>query len=606
MRWVAKISLIGFLTLCSLPAAYATDLIQAYQDALTSDPVYQQAISQRLSTREGVPISIASILPAISLSANPNITRTAYAGSNLGGVVALYPRNNTAQNYDLALVATQTVFNYASFANIAGQLAAAKGADAQLNSALQNLMTRVATAYFQVLQDEDNLSYTEASKLNYAQQLDQVNQQYQVGIKTITDVYTAQASYDSAVAQYIAAQTQLHNDRENLRVITGKFYPHISSLSEQFPLISPRPTEIERWVFVSKMQNWNIKVSEYNVDTALEVMHQQFAGHMPTVSLQGTLDRQYFNNLNSYNTIVTRNGPSTQTDRQVMVNINVPLFAGGGVVAQTNQAAYNYQVAQQQLEQTVRGTVNTTRQSYLNIISGISKIKADKQAIKSNVSSLEGMQASYKVGTETLVDVLNQQEKLFQAQTQYATDRYAFVNNVIALKQSAGTLSFDDMRAINAWLIDSNPKSVYVSRIPRKTKVMRYPSPAPAPKQCGVSLNKAPAKTPAASAKIATRANANSARAKIKPVPAKIAAHVKAILAPASVSAHHQLMAARGNRANQRGSHSKIGKVQVIKSTAFVTAHNHHHIKPKPHYAAHAKKPLTHVAMQRTNRTKKA
>ena len=469
-----KIASIGMIALCWQTSAFAVDLIQAYQDALTSDPIYQQAISQRLSSREGVPISIASILPAINLTANPSITRTAYAGSNLAGAFAVFPRNNTSQNYDLALVASQTVFNYASFANIASQLAVAKGADAQLNAALQNLMVRVSAAYFQVLQDEDNLSYAEASKLNYAEQLDQVKQQYNVGIKTITDVYTAQASYDSAVAQYIAAQTQLTNDRENLRVITGKLYPRISQLSEDFPLISPLPANIERWVTISKLQNWNVKVSEYNVDAALETMHQQFAGHLPTVSLQGTLDRQYVNNINSYNTLVTRSGPSTQTDRQVMVNISVPLFAGGGVIAQTNQASYNYQVAQQQLEQTVRSTVNTTRQSYLGIISGIIKIKSDKQAIKSNISSLEGMQASYRVGTETLVDVLNQQEKLFQAQTQYATDRYSFVNSVIALKQSAGTLSFNDLRAINAWLADKDRKSIYKSKIPKYGEFVTY------------------------------------------------------------------------------------------------------------------------------------
>ncbi|MBV9576869.1 MAG: TolC family protein, partial [Gammaproteobacteria bacterium] len=75
-------------------------------------------------------------------------------------------------------------------------------------------------------------------------------------------------------------------------------------------------------------------------------------------------------------------------------------------------------------------------------------------------SSLEGIKASYGVGTETLVDVLNQQQKLFQAQTQYASDRYAFVNNILALKQAAGTLSFDDLRAINAWLVDEDRHSV--------------------------------------------------------------------------------------------------------------------------------------------------
>ncbi|EKD71569.1 MAG: hypothetical protein ACD_46C00159G0005 [uncultured bacterium] len=440
------------MLMCLQTTAHAVDLIEVYQQALTSDPTYLQAISQRLATREGVPISISQLLPNISFTANPSLTRTAYAGADVTGTSALNPRNNTGRDYTMALTLTQTVFNYTDFANVAGSLATAKGADATLNAALQSLMIRVSSAYFAVLKDEDNLSYNEASKIAYEEQLDQVKQQFQVGLKTITDVYTAEASYDSAVALYIAAQTTLANDRENLRVITGKYYPVLASLSENFPLISPRPANVEKWVTTALQQNWSVKSSQYSVETARQTVHQQFGGHLPTVSVQGTLDRIYSMNINGYSNVNQRNGPSTQTDRSIQLNITMPIFEGGNVVAQTNQAAYNFKVAQQSLELTTRNTINTTRQSYLGVISGISQIAADKQAIKSSISSLEGMEESYKVGTETLVDVLNQQQKVFEAQTQYATDRYAYVNNLLALKQAAGTLSFDDLRAINAWL----------------------------------------------------------------------------------------------------------------------------------------------------------
>lgn len=436
---------------CIHATANAADLIEVYQQALCSDPIYQQAISQRLSTKEGVPISLSALLPALSMTANPSVTRSNYSGANTGGI-GLVPRNNTVRNYELALTATQTVFNYTQFVAVQGSIATSHGADATLNAALQNLMTRVASAYFAVLRDEDNLSYSRASKKAYAAQLKQVKQQAHVGLKTLTDVYTAQASYDSAVANEIAAETSLANDRENLRVITGKYYPTLSSLSEDFPLVTPHPVNIEEWVQRAQRQNWTIRASQYAVDTARQTIRQQFGGHLPTVNVQGQWDKIYTNNINGYANIALRNGPTTEVDKQFMININVPLLAGGGVVAETNQAVYNYQVAQQQLEQTVRNTLNSTRQSYLGVISGISQLTADKQAIKSSISSLKGLEVSYQVGTETLVDVLNQQQKVFQAQTQYATDRYQFVNNVLALKQAAGTLSFDDLRAINAWL----------------------------------------------------------------------------------------------------------------------------------------------------------
>jgi outer membrane protein len=446
--------IISFFLLFSSQIAIGANLLEVYRQAFVSDPTYRQSIAQSLSTKEGLPINFSALLPSLTGNINPSVKRSGYSGANL---TPGNPRNTTTRGYTMALTLNQTVFNAAQYFAVAGAVSTARGAQATLNASLQNLMIRVASAYFTVLKDEDTLAYNEASKLSFAEQLDQVKQQYQVGLKTITDVYTAQASYDSAVASYIAAQTTLANDRENLRVITGVYYPELDSLSDAFPLVTPKPNNVEAWVKTAQQQNWSIKAAQYAVSAGLQTVRQQFAGHIPTVSLEGTVDRIYSNNTNSTNAI-SRSGAASETDKSIALNLTIPILAGGAVVAQTNQATYNYQATQQSLEQTVRNTVNTTRQSYRNVISGISQIAADQQAIKSNISSLEGMEASYRVGTETLVNVLDQQQKLFQAQTQYATDRYAYVNNILLLKQAAGTLSFDDLRALNAWLMKKSKR----------------------------------------------------------------------------------------------------------------------------------------------------
>lgn len=498
-----------FLTsLICLQTANAADLIEVFNQALTSDPIYQQAIAQRLVTKQGVPISLANLLPSLSVSWDPSVTRSGFSGVDVA--TGSSPRNNTLRSYSLTLTLTQTVFNYSQYMNLAGALATSSGADATLNAALQNLMTRVAKAYFQVLQDEDNLTYAKATKLAFQEQLEQMQQQQKVGLKTITDVYTAQSSYDSAVASYIAAQTALANDRENLRVITGKYYDNLAPLSEQFPLVSPKPADMEKWVNTSLAQNWTIKSSQYAVQTARDNIRQQFGGHLPTVTLTGTMDRQYAQNINGYmQALNQRVGPSTQTDRAIGVDVTLPLLAGGGVVAATDQAEYNYTLTQQQLEQTQRGVVNTARQSYMNIIQGISQVKADRQTIRSTIKSLEGLEESYEVGTETLVDVLNQQQKVFQAQVQYAQDRYAFVNSVLALKQAAGTLSFDDLRAINKWLL-KNRSSKEFHRIKIRPHQLSSKKPA---KRMTHKKKVAAKKKPVTTKKVAVK----------KPAPKKVA-----------------------------------------------------------------------------------
>ncbi|HSW70280.1 MAG TPA: TolC family outer membrane protein [Gammaproteobacteria bacterium] len=426
----------------------STDLLQVFRQALVSDPTYQQAISQRLSTREGVPINIAGLLPGITASlAAPNYLKYASSGPASGQL------SGTQRGYNMNLSLTQTVFDFGKFAGLASANALAKGADATLSAATQNLMIRVSGAYFNILKDQDNLIYIQSTKTAYAKQLDQITQQYRVGLKTITDVYTARASYETSVANTIAAEAQLATDKENLRAITGQLYPALLRLRDDFPLITPQPANIEDWVTTAGKQNWSVKSAQYQAESYRDIIKQQFAGHLPSVNIQAGYEADYF--AASGNTIFQTNGASNTHTSTASLNFNIPIFEGGLVVAETDQAKYNYQTALQQLEFQLRSTLTQTRQNYLNVVAGISKIAADKQSIKSNISSLSGMQAGYRVGTEILVNVLNQQQNVFEAQEQYAADRYAYVNNLLALKQAAGTLSEADLAAINMWLSDN-------------------------------------------------------------------------------------------------------------------------------------------------------
>jgi len=440
-------TLIGLIT---VNVACATNLIEVYREALLSDPTYQQALQQRLSDRENVPISLAGLLPAASINATPNISRSVASGS------ATIPGTDTAHGYIATLNLSQTIFDFGKFAAYAGSKQIAKKADANLSAATQELMIRVSKAYFMVLQDQDNLIYIRSTRTAYGKQLDQVKQQFKVGLKTVTDVYTARASYESSVASYIAAENTLANDKENLRAITGILYPSYARLSESFPLISPHPADMDAWVTAAGQQNWSIKSAQYAAEAARDTIKQQYAGNLPSLNALGSYQDSFSHNSGPNGFSSFASGIAKIRTASAQLSLNIPLVQGGEVIAQTHQAQYNYQVALEQLEYQLRSTLTLTRQSYLGVMSGISKIAADRDAIKSAISSLHGMEAGYRVGTEILVNVLNQQQNVFQAQEQYASDRYAYVNNLLALKQAAGTLSQDDLMAINSWLQEDN------------------------------------------------------------------------------------------------------------------------------------------------------
>lgn len=429
-------------------------LMDVFQQALANDPTWLGTTAQNLSDQQGVPISLAALLPALSLSTTgPYISRTVASGSAVvtsGSAVTV--GSGTTRGYTINLNLNQTLFDLGQFAELAAQRALSRTSNARLNAAAEDLIIRVSKAYFQILSDEDNLTYLRAARRAYSEQLDQVRQQYRVGLKTITDVYTAQASYDSADADYIGAQNALANDRENLRAITNRFYPSLARLRDDFPLVTPSPASIDQWVDTAGRQNWNIRAAQYTAAAKKELIRKQFAGHLPSFSVSAGWENQYFDSSSSHGLDAGSNRIQTTS---ASLNMTLPLVEGGAVMAQTQRAQHDYSVAVQQLELQLRTTLVQTRQNYLNVVSGISKIRADKGAIRSGVSSLKGMRAGYHVGTETLVNVLNQQEKLLEAETQYTVDRFAYINSLLALKQAAGTLGIKDIEDISHWLADS-------------------------------------------------------------------------------------------------------------------------------------------------------
>lgn len=465
-----RLALLSIVLGISTNVFASANLMDAYYQALCNDQIFQQAFAKSFSDKEGVPISRSFLLPSANIQTIPVIGRTETT-SNIPTISGL----GTSRGYNVQLTVTQVLFDFGKFASLRGAKAISKQADATLSAALQDLMVRVSRAYFAILNDEENLNYTVASKNAYAKQLDQVTQQYNVGLKTITDVYTVKASYETSQANYIAAITQLENDRENLRVITGTFYPNIAKLGENFPLVTPNPSNVDVWVKTAECQNWSIKAAKYSAEAARQRVKQEFSGGLPNLQAQGIYNYNFDSSSQFVSPIAGGEelgigGRTTIKSTSANFTLNIPLVQGGLVVANTQRAQFDYKNALANLNQTYLTTLNNARQSFNNVNSSISKISADKEAIKAAISSWEGLKAAYEVGTGTLIDVVIQQQNVVNAQKQYANDRYAYVNNLIALKAAAGTLSVQDLEAINCWLVQDNELYPAMSSVITPTK----------------------------------------------------------------------------------------------------------------------------------------
>jgi outer membrane protein len=429
----------GFVLLLFSVSSFAEDLWQVYLQACKSDPAYKAAIAAYLANKEVLPISRAALLPSVGLAAGASRQHVNITIHSLPN----YSFYNTEKQF--AILATQPIFNFGLWAALKGADAFVKQAEATFFAQQQDLMMRVARSYFAVLQAKDNLTYAAAQRSALGRQLEQTKQQFNVGIIAITDVSNAQASYDSAVSTEIAAKNALADKLVELKGITNIRYSSLLGINGQVPLLSPQPADLSMWLQTAQNQNYSLLSARYATQVAQENIKQQFAGNFPVVD--ATAGYSVDNNSNAND-----QGISNSKLADIGLTVKLPVYEGGLVTAQTEQASQLYQQAIAQMEQTFRGVQTQTSEAYLGVLSSISKIQADAEVVVSSQKSLDATQAAYSVGTRTIIDVLNAETALYQAKSTYSQDEYTYLLSILSLKDAAGILCPNDLQQINTWL----------------------------------------------------------------------------------------------------------------------------------------------------------
>lgn len=419
---------------------YSTDLLEIYQHALNSDPQYRQVAATKRAVMEQRPQALAQLLPSLSFSANA-FTNEQEIDSIFNPIGQEGKVSFGSHGYSLDL--TQPLFRgdriiqYLQADNLIQQ------ADAELIAAQQDLILRTTTAYFGVLAAYDNLGFAEAEKKSLSRQLDQAKQRFDVGLTAITDVQEAQAGYDRAFAAEIEARNNVDNAAESLREITGTYFSELAPLGDTMPLLSPQPAEIETWTGAALDQNLNVLAAQHAVDNARREIKRQQAGHLPTVDMVAR---------HSLDETGGRFGSVESTTSSVGVQLNVPIFQGGYVNSRVRETHERLNAELEGLEQARRNAQRLTRQAYLGVISGISRVKALNQAVVSSETALQATEAGFEVGTRTAVDVVAAERATSQARRDYARARYDYLLDTLRLKQASGSLSAEDLSQVNRWL----------------------------------------------------------------------------------------------------------------------------------------------------------
>ena len=432
--------LIAATFIVPLGTAVAADLSAVYELAQQNDPGLRAAQATREAALEARPLARSQLLPSVAVSGDVSYTSRDVKNSAIGS----YDDNFDSQNAGVSVV--QPLFRKDRSIALDQADDQVEQADADLITAEQDLIVRVTEAYFGVLSAQDTLRFTEADVKAIERQLDQAKQRFEVGLIAITDVNEAQARYDQARANAIIAQNDVDNAIESLREITGTPTGKLADLKEGVVLDPPNPASLDAWTETALQNNPSVVSAQFDADIARKEIERQDAADLPTLDLFG-----------SYGVARTDARAGSDLDDAIIgLQLEIPLYTGGGVAAATRQARFRYEAAQQVLEQRRRAVQTQVRNAYRGVLANISRVKALEAAELSAQSALEATEAGFEVGTRTLVDVLDNQRDVFLARRDLAVSRYDYVLNFLSLLQAAGTLDDENVAKANEWLTESS------------------------------------------------------------------------------------------------------------------------------------------------------
>jgi len=422
------------LMLALAPAAHAANLSDVFRDAQAYDAQYAAARAAWQAGQEKAAQGRAGLLPNVNLGGN---LRYNNVDSSLSGGDADFASNGLSVNAAQPLFRRQ---NQVLYEQSKGQV---KIAGMQFQVAEQDLILRIAQAYFDVLQSQDNIDFINAQKAAIAEQLAAAKRNFEVGTATITDTHEAQARYDLAVAQEIAEQNSLDIRLRTLEKLVGKPAGALDALIEPAQL-KAESGNIDDWAARAADGNLQAEIQRIAKAIADQEVERNRAGHYPTLDAVA-----------GYTVNNNQNFGTTQVDTRIAsigLELNLPIYQGGLTSSRVREAVANQEKARQDLENATREASLQARQAWLNVSSGVARVQALEQALTSSKAQLESTKLGLQVGVRTNLDVLNAEQQVLSARRDLAGARYAYLLSGLSLKAAAGSLGPADLAEIDRHL----------------------------------------------------------------------------------------------------------------------------------------------------------
>ncbi len=424
-------------------AALGEDLLQIYRDAVRNDPALASAQANWEATQELVPQARAGLLPTVTVTGDATAQR--YQAS-----INTDPKQDLTRRYnqnDALASASQPLFRYQNLVAYDQSKEQVTQSNFVLELAKQDLIVRVAVAYFDVLLAQYNIELAQSQKKAVSEALAQAKRNFEVGVATITDTNEAQAKFDNIVAQEIQTQADYDNKVTALRAIIGRFPKELKKVGPGLVPVPPDPNRLDYWVDRSLTDNLNVRVSQKNFDIATLAIDLAKAGHYPTLDLIASYGWTNFGGA-----AINFGVSNWSTTGIVGVQVAIPIYQGGLIDSKVRQAYSLQDKARQDLEFAKRTAFTLAQTGFTGVTSSVASVKAFEQALVSAESAYQSNVLGQEVGIRTFLDVLQVQQNVYSTRRDLAQAYFNYLTGMLRLKAAVGTLEEKDLEDINRQL----------------------------------------------------------------------------------------------------------------------------------------------------------
>lgn len=437
--------------------AQALDLLEAWQAASMQDPLFVSARASANAGRTKTLQADALNKPQLTLNAGAagvssdnKITDARFANAQFAGAATSNKgttdfRTKTDGGLDLTLnLRAEYPLYDALRSGSAKQLnKQAALAEVQLVAESQQLMLRVAQAYFDVLLAKDNLATLKSQRAAVAEALASAKARFAEGDVAVIDTHETQARYDLLASQVLEAESNLQLTREALGDVTGNRDAALAAL--------PGKVDFQRYVS-GDMQSWLTRAQSNHPQVYAQQLAQEIAQaetgkfkdrYSPTVNLVAQAGGERLQGLG--------NGDADITNRQASlgVQVTVPLYSGGMRDARYQEAVALEEKALSQTDAARQRAARDARSAWMAVTVGQGQVKALEQAVRSAEIKLDSTKLGRDVGDRTTLDVLNSEQELHNTRLALARGRYQVLQALLNLSASAGELNEARLQEIN-------------------------------------------------------------------------------------------------------------------------------------------------------------